>query len=406
MALGADYALFLIGLSFASQSTILPAFAVHLGATNVIIGAIPALMTLGWFLPSLPAAHHTRRLPRKLPLVLRYTAAERVPFLVLAILAFATAERAPALTLAAMLVMLLVITSTGGALTPAWLDIVARTIPTQLRGRFFGLSSSLAGVGGLLGSFGTAWILASVAPPAGYGWCFLVAAAFMGLSWLALALVREPAAAFLPEALPLRGFVRLVLDILTSDRNLIWFLAARACMGVANMSSGFFTVHALRSLAAQDWQVGFFTSAFLAGQVVGNAALGWLADRVGHRVVLMSGLTAMFGANVVALGTGSLEIYSLTFALSGIHQAAISVSGQTMLLDFAHTAEERPTYVGLGNTALAPVFFATPVLAGLMADTLGLSSVFALALGGALLGTSLFALRVRDPQARGAIGRD
>ncbi|MGH7332044.1 MAG: MFS transporter [Candidatus Rokuibacteriota bacterium] len=394
----------MVGLSFASQSTILPAFAAHLGASNMIIGAIPALMTLGWFLPSLPAAHHTRGLARKLPLVLRYTAAERVPFLVLAVLAFATAERAPAFTLTATLAMLLVFTGTGGALMPAWLDIVARAIPPELRGRFFGLSNSLAGVGGLLGSLGTAWILAHVAPPAGYGWCFLVATIVMGLSWVALALVREPAGTSVPEALPLQGFLRLVLSILKSDGNLAWFLAARACTGLASMSSGFFTVYALRSLAAQDWQVGFFTSALLAGHVVGNAALGWLADRVGHRVVLMSGLLATFAANLVALATESLEIYSLAFALSGVNQAAVSVSGQTILLDFAATAEERPTYVGLGNTALAPVFFGAPLLAGLMADTLGVPSVFVLALGGALLGTGLFAWRVRDPAPPRAIG--
>jgi hypothetical protein len=36
-------AFFLVGLSFASQSTILPAFAAHLGASNLVIGAIPAL---------------------------------------------------------------------------------------------------------------------------------------------------------------------------------------------------------------------------------------------------------------------------------------------------------------------------------------------------------------------------
>src|SRR5262245_19728629 len=120
----------MVGLSFASQSTILPAFAAHLGASNMVIGAIPALMTLGWFLPSLPAAHHTRGLARKLPLVLRYTAAERIPFLVLAVLAFATAERAPVFTLTATLIMLLIFTGTGGALMRAWLDIVARALLT------------------------------------------------------------------------------------------------------------------------------------------------------------------------------------------------------------------------------------------------------------------------------------
>src|SRR5205823_4456396 len=116
VALGADFSLFLVGLAFASQSTILPAFADHLGAPNVVIGAIPAVMTLGWFLPSLFAAGHAQSLPRKLPFVLRYTVWERVPFLVLAFVAFFVARPAPALTLAVLLATLLVVTGMGGVL--------------------------------------------------------------------------------------------------------------------------------------------------------------------------------------------------------------------------------------------------------------------------------------------------
>lgn len=37
VALGIDFGLFGVGLSFASQSTILPAFVAHLGASNLII---------------------------------------------------------------------------------------------------------------------------------------------------------------------------------------------------------------------------------------------------------------------------------------------------------------------------------------------------------------------------------
>jgi MFS family permease len=397
--LGADYALFLVGLSFASPSTILPAFAAHLGATNVIIGAIPALMTLGWFLPPLFAAHHTRGLRHKLPFVLRYTSLERVPFVVMAALAFATAARAPALTLAALLLMLLVVTGTGGVLIPAWMDVVARAIPARRRGRFFGVSSSAAGVGGFVGSFGTAYVLATMAPPASYGVCFLAAAVMMGLSWIALGMVREPTSSAVPEQMPLRGFVGHVLGILRSDRNLRWFLAARACTGVASMSSGFFAVYALRALGAPDWQVGVFTSALLAGQVAANAAFGWMADRVGHRSVLIAGTAAVTGANLVALMTASLPLYALTFVLAGVHQAAYSVSGGNMLLDFAPDPEERATYVGLGNTALAPVYCSAPLLAGLMADRFGLPAVFSIALGVGLLGVMLFVLRVRDPRA-------
>src|SRR5262245_17028275 len=86
-ALGIDFALYLVGLAFASQATILPAFAEHLGAPNLVIGAIPAVMTVGWFLPSLFVAGHTESLSCKLPFVMRYTLWGRRPFLRLALLA-------------------------------------------------------------------------------------------------------------------------------------------------------------------------------------------------------------------------------------------------------------------------------------------------------------------------------
>src|SRR3989441_5028847 len=151
-------------------------------------------MALGWFLPSLFAAGHTETLARKLPFVLRYSVWERVPFAVLALAAFCLADRAPALTLALMLLMLLVITSVGGVLMPAWMDMIGRLIPVTTRGRFFAFANLAAGAGGFAGSFLTASILAAVAPPASYGACFVGAALCMALSYAALAVVREPGA--------------------------------------------------------------------------------------------------------------------------------------------------------------------------------------------------------------------
>src|SRR4029077_17874982 len=157
-ALGADYALFVVGLAFASQSTILPAFAVYLGAPNVLIGAIPAVMTLGWFLPSLFAAGHTETLTPILPFLMRWQGWERVPFLAMALMAFFTAERWPGLPLGLMLLMLLIITGVGGFLMPAWMELIARALPTTIRGRFFALSNFVAGLVG----FGVSLLITEV----------------------------------------------------------------------------------------------------------------------------------------------------------------------------------------------------------------------------------------------------
>ena len=398
LALGADLSLFLIGLSFVSQSTILPAFAEHLGAPNVVIGAIPAVMTVGWFLPALFTAGHTGSLSHKLPFVLRYTVWERAPFLVLALVAFFLARPAPTLALAVLLLVLLVITGTGGALMPAWMDIIGRTVPMTLRGRFFAAASIVASLGGLLGSFATAYLLATIEPPISYGVCFLIAGMFTGLSYLALVLVREPAAVKTSPAAPLRDYLKGIPDLLRRDRNLSWFLVARGVATGGSMASGFFTVYALRAFHAPDWWVGMFTTALMAGQITGNLVLGWLADRAGHLRVITYAAAAMLGANLVALGAPSLEVFSLVFVLSGMNQAGINVSSLNVLLEFAPTVEARPTYLGLARTALGPVVFVTPLCAGLLADRLGFNAIFVIAAVFGAIGLSLLIARVRDPR--------
>ena len=401
LALGLDYSFFLIGMSFASQATILPAFAVHLGASNLLIGGIPAVLTLGWFLPSLFAAHHTERLARKLPFVLRYTIWERLPMLALAAVAFFLADTAPSLALALFFALILIISGTGGTLMPAWMDIVGRTIPTTVRGRFFGIANLVASVGGLLGSTVTAWLLARIAPPQSYGWCFLLGFVFLVLSYVALATVREPAGPRPPDHMSLGSYLRRMPGLLRRDSNLSWFLAARGLGILGMMANGFYTVYALRSWQAPEWQVGVFTTLFLAGQAIGNLGMGWLADRVGHRLVLVLGVSALAVGNVVALQAISPETLRPVFALSGIHVAAIHVSARTILLELAADEAERPTYLGLVNTVLAPLNFAGPVAAGLIADRLGFPAVFALAALCGAVGVGLLLARVREPRWAG-----
>src|SRR5262245_11845281 len=322
----------MVGMSFASVATLLPAFATHLGASNVTIGAIPAVMTAGWFLPSLFTAHHTERLARKLPFVLRYTVWERVPFPLLAAVAWFVAGPFPALALVLFFVLLAVLTGAGGALMPAWMDIVGRAIPTTLRGRLFGVANVAASVGGLFGSALTAWILSAVAPPRSYALCFLAGSVFVGLSYVALALVREPASDVTAESVSLASYLRRMPGLLRRDRNLFWFLVARGVGIVGGMATGFFTVYGLRVFGAAEWQVGTFTTLLIAGQVVGYLGLGWLADRIGHRVVLGLGLGALAASNLLALGAASVVGLQPVFVLVGIHQASLNISAHSILL--------------------------------------------------------------------------
>jgi MFS family permease len=399
VALGADYGLFLVAMSFASPATILPAFAAFLGAPNVVIGAIPAVMTLGWFLPPLFAAAHTESLERKLPFVLRYTIWERLPFAVLAAAAMWLAPAWPALTLALLLGTLVIVTGVGGALTPAWMDIVGRAVPVTMRGRFFALTAVTAAAGGLAGTALTTEILARVPAPTSYALCFLCATICMFGSMAALMLVREPAASVPPPARPpLRTYLRRVPTLLRADRNLRWFLVVRWLAVVGSMASGFYAVHALRAWAAPAAMLGVFTALLLAGSMAGLLALGWIADRAGFRVVVMTGIAAAVAANIVALTAPSLAAFGVVFVLAGVQEAAVRIAYPTVLLEFSPRPESQPLYMGVGNTTLTPIAFAAPIAAGMLADRAGFAVVFATAIVAGVFALATLALRVREPR--------
>ena len=387
-----------------SSATVLPAFAESLGASTVLIGAIPAVMTVGWFLPPLFAAAHTERLPHRLPFVLKWTGWERLPFLVLTLLAFFVADRAPALSMWLLLAMLLLMTSIGGMLMPAWTDLVARALPARLRGRFFGLASLAGTLGGLAGSALTTWVLGTLPPSTAYGICFLAATVFVGLSWIALMLVREPPAATAPAHADFWTHLGGVPALLRQDANFSWYLASRVLIFGAVIGSGFFTVYALRVLQAPAVDVGLFTALLLAGQMVGQLVLGWVGDRAGHRLVLVIATCVATAMNAVALGAGSLAAVSGVFAHNGIFNAAIQVSALNVLLEFAPTPQQNPTYVGIERTFLAPFGFALPLAGGLLIDAIGYPFLFGVSTVFSVASAVVLVLLVRDPRSFLEIG--
>ena len=399
LALSLDYGLFGLGLSLAASTTVLPAFAQRLGASNLVIGLLPALLTVGWGLPSVFFANYIERQERKLPMVLAVTVWERLPYLLLGLAALYLAAEQPALTLALMLFLVALGAASGGVIMPAWVEIIAKVIPVTLRGRYFAFGNIVSGLTGVGGAALVGYFLTIFAYPTNYALCFFAAFAALAASFVFLAATREHPVRSRKPAVPFASYLRRLPEVLRRDRDFSAYLAARMLSIGGAMANGFFTVFALKRLGAGEEQVAVFTFFLLAGQTVSTAVWGQLADQRGHKLVLTLGAAASVGANLVALAATEVWMLYPVFILMSAAIGAVNVSHLTIMLEFGPPAD-RPTYIGLGGTTMAPVALLVPLVGGLLADGPGFGAVFATAGVLALLSFLCLVFVVREPRQR------
>lgn len=363
-----DGAAFWLGLSFLSATTIVPLFVSKLTQNPFAIGLVAVIAQGSWFMPQLFTANAVERLARKKPVVINLGLfLERIPFWFIVIAAI-LARRSPKLALLLFLVSYAWRGFGAGIVATAWQDMIARIFPVERRGRFFGTTMFVGAALGAAGASLSAWVLDRFPFPTNFIVIFAASALFITISWLFLALTREPVQPVTAPRLSNRQFWEDLPRILRRDHNFRRFLTGRLLLSLGEMGFGFVTVAAVQRWAVSDSTVGIYTAAYLVGQTAGNLAFGFLADRFGHLLSLeLTGLAAMF-AFALAWLAPTPAWYYLVFVLLGIAVGGIIVSGILVVLEFC-PPEKRPTYTGMANTGAGVVAGAAPLLGAWLAST-------------------------------------
>lgn len=391
-----DGSAFWFGASFISSATIAPLFISKLTLDPLALGLVAVIAQGAWYLPQLFTANAVERLARKKPVVVNLGFfLERLPLWLLVIAAL-VAGLSPLLALLLFFVGYAWHGLGAGAIATAWQDLVARCFPVNRRGLFFGLSSAIGLGTGILGAALSTWLLEALAFPTNFATIFAIAAVCVALSWIFLALTREPVQA--PEAprQTNRQFWAGLPDILRQDRNFRRFLLARLLMVLGTMGMGFVTVAAVQRWQVPDGTVGLYTASLLIGASAGNLLFGLLADRYGHKLSLeFSGLASTLAFAIAWLAPAA-EWYFAVFALLGLANGAAVVSGILVVLEFC-APPRRPTYVGLANTGIGVVSVAAPLLGAGMAG-ISYEGLFALCTGVNLVALAAMRWWVREPR--------
>ena len=386
------------GLNLVSQATIMPLLVSELTPSKIAIGLIPATYSLGYLLPQLLTAGFAESLPRKKPFtILLGGVGERVPYLLIGLAVWWFGRSAPAVALTAFFLLLATTAASNGMATPAWYAMIAKVIPVHRRGLWSGLGRSLGAFLGIAGASMSGRILTAWTFPRNFGISFMLAFVSAAISWGGLALTREPPSPTTRPHTGLRHYFRRLPGILRRDRNYVRFLIGRSVANLGMMAGGFFMVYGKEYIEGALEQVGLLTAILVGTQAVMNLLWGLIGDRKGHKVVLCGAAFSMALAALVAWVASSPAWLWATFSLLGVAMSADSVSGMNIILEFC-APEDRPTYIGLTNTLLAPGRTLGPILGGVLATWVSYRGLFAVAALVSILGGVLLAFAVREPR--------
>ncbi|MGE5124488.1 MAG: MFS transporter [Acidobacteriaceae bacterium] len=390
-----DGGFFGLALGFASFSTVLPLFVSNLTDSAILIGLIPAIHIVGWQLPQLFTANWVGRQKRYKPMVMFFTVQERLPFLGLAVVSWFIPNLGIRLALI-LTFSLLVWQGLGGGFTAtAWQCMISKIIPNERWGLFFGVQSAAANLFAAGGAVVAGQVLEKYAPNPGFTICFLLASGAFVISYVAIAFTREGSTSPLSGLLDQGAFWKNLRSILTRDTNFRWFIIVRILAQLGTVGFAFYTVYVVRFYGVDEATAGILTGLLMIVQTILNPILGWLGDHWSHRGVMALGMAAAALSAGVAVWAPTVGWFYLAYSLAGIAYIGVWTIAIAMTLEFGQE-KEKPAYIGLANTLIAPTAFLIPLFAGWLADHAGYQATFFATSLGAIAATLVLCLFFRD----------
>ncbi len=407
-ALATDSALFTMGMSLISSTTVLPAFVAALTDSEMLVGVASGLSAGAWLLPQLVIASVVAHKSRLKPIIVTTALLSRPLFLLAGLAILFLGATHPAVTLAIVLATITVFFTADAVVSVPWFALLGKLIPATRRGRVIGISQIVGGVGGIAAGGAVRYLLSeesAIAFPTNFAILYMSASIVLIFSGLALAGVREPRVPAEskdpPSALEV---LRALPRIVAQDRPFQRMQLVRILAGFVALASSFYVLHATRELGLPMGSTGLFVSAQVAGTLAAGFATSLLQDRWGplvhmRVVIVVACLAPALGLIISSLagtlGPAALYPYLGLFFFLGIVSGSMSWPYFNWILEYADEAR-RPLYIGVSNTLGALTMLAYP-LGGWIVSTLSYPTAFGVALA---FGVAALLLSSRVPTVR------
>ena len=374
--------LFLGGEAFYNPDTILPIFLDHFTKSKTLIGLSSALIgKLGGIasvFPQLLVANKMENKIHKKPLLIFAITVRALSWGILAFTTYIFNNSYPHLTIFFLFVTLILHTFMGGIAAVPFFDIWGKSLPSNLRGRFFGYRQLW---GGIL-AIGSGLIVKNILGnntiefPYNFALLFFLVFIFLSISYIALGSVKEPTEKVYKNQLPFKDFLKKAFLIIKKNNNYKKFIMVEILVGAGGMALPFYVLYLKDLLNINLGTVGMLLSAQMLGSVLSNILWAHLSDFVGNKKVIQISSFAGLMVPIIALMIQfkSELLYFLLFAIIGFFIAGRTIGKTNYVLDIA-PSKDRPIYISLTGTLLFPVSL-FPLIGGLIAQYISYNILF------------------------------
>ena len=401
-------ATFIFAETLISADLVLTNFLSKLTTSNFLIGLVVPLRDSGWFLPQLFVSSYLQYRDRVLPIYRVMSIVRSVAWLGMGLAVLLIPN--PVVLLLVFYALYTINSLASGESGLSFMDVVAKTIPSGRRGTFFGCRLFF---GSLLGLAASGVVDAALGGTLGFPY-FTAIALLLFVSWFfasiglfAFGVIREPPGGIREEPSTLGQHVRRAARLPRDDRNFRLLLVGRGMLILSYVAAPFYGLYATRELGVDDRIIGVFLAARTIAFLVANPMWARMSNRRGNRRVILIAL--IFGILMPIIALTVKPVMALTdvppaqwayfyvpvFALWGLFESGAGIGGVNLLLDFAPPGD-RAIYIGFTNSVLGMALLSTS-LGGLLADWVGLSGVFVVALW-FYVGSLIAFGRMREPR--------
>lgn len=399
-----DGLFFCAGLVVLSYQVTIPQMITELRDSDLLLGLVPFIVSLGMVLPQLFHAKAVEGLPYKKRRVLLCALLQRTGWLVFFGSLFI--HWGAPFTLIVFFCVLAVNSLGSGMIIPVWTDWFAKTAPEKIWGKILGIRWTASGVLGIaLGHFFIRRVMATFPSPERYQIIVGTAIACYALSFVSLALVKEEPEHGLPDQGQTRwlDYFKELAWILFRRRDFRKFMLASqlAALPIVIMMA-FLTKYGLTYTDVSGEVAGSFTLFFFGASAVGALVGGSLSDRLGTITPFRVFPVSAIAAAVVAYTSRDPFTVSVAFSLLGLAFGARIVVLLPAVFRYSGK-DRRPTYTAVSyvfltlGAALVP-----PVIGALLeAEVLSYPGMFIFCGFLSAAGWLLF-LRLPEPQPAGA----